>query len=141
MTDESGPRRAPRFERGMKGPERLRLCRQLREQQTPPEQMLWELLRDRRFEGYKFRRQQPLGNFVADFYCSASQLAVELDGGVHDTQRERDRARDAILAAHGVQVLRIHNAELIAEAEAVLDRLRLALQSSVAPHPPTSSLK
>jgi len=80
-------------------------------------------VRDRRFEGYKFRRQHPLGRFVADFYCPELRLAIELDGGIHTTQVERDRARDEIVAQHDTRVVRIRNEGFLADPEATLAEL------------------
>ena len=113
----------PQMERGLRGEARRALCRELRQKQTPAEQFFWELVRDRRFEGYKFRRQHPLGTFITDFYCPELRLAVELDGGIHATQVERDQARDEILAQQGIRVVRIRNEELVADPEATLARL------------------
>ncbi len=107
------------MERGLGG----EACRELRQRQTPAEEFFWELVRDRRFEGYKFRRQHPLGRFIADFYCPELRLAVELDGGIHATQVERDRARDEILAQHDIRVVRIRNEGFLADPEATLAQL------------------
>lgn len=101
----------------------LALCRELRQRQTPAGEFFWELVRERRFEGYKFRRQHPLGTLIADFYCPELRLAVELDGGIHATQVERDRARDEIFTRHGIRVVRIHSEEFLADPEATLARL------------------
>ena len=62
---------------------RTDLARRLRREQTPAEQKLWARLRNRRLAGRKFRRQMPLGKFVADFACYDARLVVELDGGQH----------------------------------------------------------
>src|SRR5260370_15162780 len=105
------------------GEARRALCRELRQRQTPAEEFLWELVRDRRFEGYKFRRQHPLGRFIADFYCPELCLAVELDGGIHAMQVERDRARDEILAQHDIRVVRIRNEGFLHAPEATLAQL------------------
>jgi putative DNA methylase len=112
-----------KMERGLGGEARRALCRELRQQQTPAEEFFWELVRDRRFEGYKFRRQHPLSRFIADFYCPELSLAVELDGGIHAMQVERDRARDEILAQHDIRVVRIRNEGFLADPEATLAQL------------------
>jgi very-short-patch-repair endonuclease len=59
---------------------------------TPAEQILWDRLRGRRFQGLKFRRQHPLGRFIVDFYCAEHRLVIELDGGIHRHQQEYDQA-------------------------------------------------
>lgn len=123
---ERGPggEATPHFERGMSGPERRRLCRELRRKQTPAETLFWQLVRDRRFDGHKFRRQHPLGNFIADFYCPELRLAIELDGGVHTKQRERDSERETLITQHGIRVLRVRNQDLVADPKATLEDLR-----------------
>ncbi len=90
------------------------LCRQARKAQTGAEALLWEVLRDRRLGGWKFRRQHPLGRHIADFYCADASLVVELDGSVHDApyQRDYDRVREEELAARGLRVVRFRNAEV-----------------------------
>jgi very-short-patch-repair endonuclease/peroxiredoxin len=110
--------------RGLSGTTRREVCRDLRERQTPPEEFFWELVRDRRFAGLKFRRQHPLGDFIVDFYCPTLHLAVELDGGVHNDQASQDRDRDEMLAELGVRVLRIRNADFLADPEAALALIR-----------------
>ena len=79
-------------------------------------------VRDRRFAGVKFRRQAPIGPYVADFACPAHRLVVELDGGQH-AERASDRRRDAYLAEQGWRVLRIWNAEVAENPNAVLARI------------------
>ncbi len=108
--------------------ERMELCRQQRRNATAAEAFLWDLVRDRRFLGYKFRRQHPLGNFVADFYCPETRLAIELDGAVHAIQVSRDRARDAVLRSRRVSVLRITNEELLTDPLAALSRIEEAVE-------------
>lgn len=89
-------------------PDKRELARALRKSATPSEKRVWELLRNRRCHGLKFRRQQVIRGFVVDFYCAALRLAVEIDGGVHDEpdQRAWDLERTLLLAGSGVAVLR-----------------------------------
>ncbi|MEW5985826.1 MAG: DUF559 domain-containing protein [Chloroflexota bacterium] len=70
---------------------------------------MWRLLRDRRLGGYKFRRQHPIGRFIADFFYAEVRLVVELDGRSHDLQLEYDEERTAWLQANGYHVLRFTN--------------------------------
>jgi very-short-patch-repair endonuclease len=97
----------------------------LREDPTPAEQILWEVLRDRRLQGIKFRRQKPLSIFVADFYCAELKLVVELDGGIHSDPRQaaHDRNRDFYLRSIGCTILRIPNQDLFENRESVLTRI------------------
>ena len=76
------------------------------------EKRLWKLLRDRRLEGLKFRRQVVLGRYVADFVCFRHRLIVEADGPLHDERLNHDKARDAWLTAEGFLVLRFTNQQI-----------------------------
>lgn len=85
---------------------------------------MWRLLRDRQLEGLRFRRQVPLGPYVADFCCHALKLVIELDGGVHRLREERDAARDAWLGEQGFEVLRFPNEAAGRNPNIVLDAVR-----------------
>jgi len=116
------------------------LCRAMRREPTQPEAWLWSCLRARRLAGAKFRRQRPLGRYVADFCCDEAKLVVELDGAVHASQGDYDNQRDKYLVAAGYRVLRIRNAELTADPESVLARIAAVVGwSSVEPAEPGSS--
>jgi very-short-patch-repair endonuclease len=111
--------------------------------QTPAERHLWDLLRNREFSGLKFRRQHPLGTFIADFYCPKLRVAIELDGAVHDDSetRQRDRQRDELLAGRGVRVLRISNTQLETDPQGTLALLLEVLAEPPLPRPSPSSRK
>jgi very-short-patch-repair endonuclease len=98
------------------------LARKLRADLTPHERKLWYLLRDRRFYAVKFRRQLPIGPYVADFACVASKLVIELDGSQH-AESKSDRQRDSYLQAEGWRILRFWNNELIENREGVLTKI------------------
>ena len=100
-------------------------ARQLRQQQTPAEGIVWELLRDRRFEGLKFRRQHQIGNYIADFCCPEHKLVVELDGVVHETAAvaTKHAQRDAYLRSLGYTVLRFPNPIVLEQPEQFLLRI------------------
>jgi len=107
-------------------------ARRLRHDQTEVERKLWAHLRDRRLNSAKFRRQHPIGRFIADFCCPERGLVVELDGGQHAAQAEADRRRTAFLIQHGYRVLRFWDNEVMENIEAVLQRIAEALSD---PHP------
>ena len=65
----------------------------MRQEQTPAEDLFWDMLRNRQLQGFKFRRQAPLGPFIADFYCAACRLVIDIDGGIHLAQNEQDQQR------------------------------------------------
>jgi len=89
-------------------------ARQLRRQMTASEQILWQHLRGRRTGGEKWRRQHPVGAFVLDFYHAGLHLALEVDGGVHDSaeQQERDQSRSEVLALSGIRILRMRASDV-----------------------------
>jgi very-short-patch-repair endonuclease len=68
-------------------------AKELRKSMTNAEELLWQRLRNRNWRGLKFRRQCPIGPFIADFYCAQFRLVIEIDGGIHERQREADQAR------------------------------------------------
>ena len=97
--------------RGTK-PEVEAAAKRLRHEPTPAEVALWKRLRGRKLDGYKFRRQHPIGACIVDFYCASSKLVVEVDGPIHDDQRERDKSREKLLDEYGYRVMRIRNEEV-----------------------------
>ena len=94
-------------------------ARTLRREATDGERLMWLLLRDRRLQGIKFRRQVPIGPFVADFASVAHRLVVELDGSQH-AESAYDARRDAFMRANGWRVLRFWNNDLTQNREGVL---------------------
>jgi very-short-patch-repair endonuclease len=105
----------------------VRLAKTLRRTSTEAEKRLWRLLRDRRLAAFKFRRQVPIGPYVADFACLSARLIVELDGSQH-FESARDRKRDEWLSADGYEVLRVWNSDLNSNEAGVLDAIWHALQ-------------
>jgi very-short-patch-repair endonuclease len=105
--------------------------RQLRAEETEAEAALWPLLRNRKLIGCKFRRQVPIGRYVADFYCHERKLVVELDGGAHSDpdQRLHDQNRDTFLRSLGLRILRFSNEEALGAPDKVLDQIRKSLLS------------
>ena len=101
------------------------IARRLRVDQTEAEERLWHYLRSRRLEGEKFVRQLQIDHFVADFACRTARLAIELDGGQHDA--ERDAARTAIIDKYGYRVLRFWNGDLLTNTDGVLEAIRQEL--------------
>jgi very-short-patch-repair endonuclease len=109
------------------------LARSLRRNATDAERTMWRLLRDRRLAGIKFRRQVPVGPFVADFACTQHRLVIELDGGQH-AESDGDARRDAVLAAAGWRVLRVWNNDLMRNPGGVLWSVGQALGLHWDPH-------
>ena len=107
-------------------------AREMRKKQTPAEDMLWELLRNRQLNDAKFRRQHQFGEYVCDFYCADEKLVVECDGAVHQTPEAiaHDQKRDAYLKSQGVTVLRFENRVVLDETEQVLESICSHLPST-----------
>lgn len=104
----------------------LESARILRQRQTNAEEMLWELVRGRRLNGLKFRRQHPIHrSFILDFFCARYRIAIELDGSGHHSreQMEYDEARTGILNDYGIRVLRFPNTAVINETQKVLTEI------------------
>ena len=95
----------------------------LRHNQTDAERKLWLHLRSRQMNGTKFRRQQPVGRYIVDFFCPESKLVVELDGGHHADQVQADQRRTEFLTKAGYRVLRFWDNEVLSETEAVLQKI------------------
>ena len=103
----------------------LSRARALRANMTEPERQLWQLLRDRRLQNVKFRRQVPIGCYIVDFLCIEHRLIVEADGSQH-ADSLHDQTRDAWLVSEGYRVLRFWNREVLRERQSVLDTIAAA---------------
>lgn len=101
----------------------------LRKEMTEAEQTLWSRIRKRQIKGLKFRRQHPINQFVADFYCHEKKLVIEVDGGCHDgeTQSERDEQRTFELKKLGIKVLRFRNEEVTDDMDGVIEKIKAFL--------------
>jgi len=102
---------------------KLQRAKELRRTLTPEEKILWQHLRTNRLAGLHFRRQQVIDGFIVDFYCHQSGLVVELDGTVHQTQKNYDAGRDRTLSQRKLRTLRIKNEEIRKNLEGVLARI------------------
>lgn len=103
---------------------RTQTRRRLRRNETSAEQCFWEAVRNRRFDGCRFRRQHSLGRFVVDFYCPELHLAIEIDGAIHQYQQIEDAARSEYLQAAGISIVRFTNDEILRHLDVTLERLR-----------------
>ncbi len=103
------------------------LIRRLRADMTQAERRLWHHLRDRRLDGFKFRRQQPIDRFVVDFLCVERRVIVEVDGGQHNELVDAERT--AILETAGYFILRFWNDEVLRQTDIVLLRILSTLRS------------
>jgi very-short-patch-repair endonuclease len=103
-------------------PDILAHCRELRQNSTLPENILWSLLRSHRFKNAHFRRQHPMGSYILDFYCHEVRLAIELDGSQHreESNLVYDQERTEFFRSRGITVIRFWNDEVLNQLEDVL---------------------
>jgi very-short-patch-repair endonuclease len=101
---------------------KLRQARALRRKMTPAEKVLWERVRRKQILDTKFRRQQIVDGFVADFYCHQAALVVEVDGSIHDSpeQKARDKHRRKVFEGRGLKEIRFRNEEVLGDIEQVV---------------------
>lgn len=114
--------------------ETVGFARHLRTTQTDTEKMLWRKLRAKKFCEYKFRRQVPIGPYIADFACVKRKVIVEVDGYVHEMKKSHDRERDCFLRQHGFHILRLCNEDVRQNLEGILEKL-LEFLSTPLPDP------
>jgi very-short-patch-repair endonuclease len=111
----------------------LDFARAMRHHATPHEHQLWQHLRAGRLHGFKFKRQQPLGNYIVDFVCFQTRLIVEADGGQHADQTAYDTQRDQWLISQKFKVLRYWNNDIAQNLDGVLEQILAACLSRAAP--------
>ena len=111
----------------------------LRKRMTDAERLLWRHLRNRELDGWKFRRQYPIGAFIVDFTCVEKNLVIEVDGGPHAENEEQDIERSAYLNSMGYRIFRFWNNQVMLETEGVLEAIFAILadsdQNSPSPQP------
>jgi very-short-patch-repair endonuclease len=120
-------------------PQATARSRVLRRNMTEAEKKLWSLLRLSQLGGYRFRRQHPIGRYIADFYCPTLKVVVELDGGQHADERQKlqDRTRSSWLQSKQIQVLRFWNSDVLSNPDGVLRSIAICLSARTNndPHP------
>lgn len=106
-------------------PLRTKRARKLRKKSTFEERLLWSKLKDRKLLGYKFRRQEPIGPYIVDFYCHEKLLVIELDGGQHNNKIVSiyDQLRTEYLESFGLKVIRFWNQQLRKSSFQVIDQI------------------
>jgi len=106
--------------------------RDLRKKQTEAENVFWDLVRNKKLLGLKFRRQHQIGHYIVDFYCDSEKLIIELDGEIHNSpeQKKKDETRDKYLRSLGNKILRFNNTELFDNTESVLKKIEESLSPS-----------
>lgn len=98
------------------------MAKDLRKRQTPAENILWEALRKKKLDGYKIRRQHPIGRYIADFYCPKARLVIEVDGSIHELEniKEYDLTRQQELESRQIKVIRFDNDDIYNNLEEVV---------------------
>jgi very-short-patch-repair endonuclease len=100
-------------------------ARTLRKEMTSSEKLMWQVLRRNNVKGFYFRRQHPIGRYIADFYCHNAKLVIELDGDVHDSEeaKERDANRTAVIEKYGIKVIRFSNGDVFKNTQFVVEEI------------------
>ncbi len=110
----------------------IQTARNLRKNSTKAERIIWQVVRNRRIKNKKFRRQYPIEfeyygqkrHFIADFYCHECKLIIEIDGGIHETQKDYDKLRTQIINKLGIKVVRFKNKDLENSLDKVIEKLK-----------------
>jgi len=105
----------------------IQLAQKLRKNMTPAEIILWEMIKDKKISGYKFRNQHPVDRYILDFYCHEKKVAIEVDGMIHSHKKDYDDYRDDFLKNLGIVILRFTNDEVLNEIDTVLEKIKSAL--------------
>jgi very-short-patch-repair endonuclease len=120
---------------GYKNKKLVRNARVLRNNMTRAERILWSRLRERKINGYKFRRQQPIFDFIVDFYCTELKLIIEVDGEIHSLPEKTnyDSKRDKILKINGYHIIRLTNLEVETELDSTINKIILYINEILSP--------
>ncbi len=107
-------------------PKIFELAKDLRIHLTDSEKLLWDRLRLNQVEGYRFKPQHPIGNFIVDFYCHKAKLIIEIDGGYHNdkAQEEYDIGRSHLLSEFGLKVIRFKNEDVFERIDFVIEEIK-----------------
>ena len=103
--------------------EKLQRAKELRREMTPAEKLLWQEVRAKKL-GVRFRRQQIIAGFIVDFYCHKAALVIEVEGDIHDLQKDEDARREKALSALGLRIVRFRNDEVVRELSAVVGEIQ-----------------
>jgi very-short-patch-repair endonuclease len=107
---------------------KLERAKELRREMTPAEKLLWQEVRANKL-GVRFRRQQVIQGFIVDFYCHQVGLVIEVDGDVHDLQKEEDERREKVLSEIGLRVVRFKNDEVVRNVSAVVGKIKEVIKN------------
>ena len=108
-------------------PQTFKKAKMLRKNMTNAESILWEKLKGKQILGLRFRVQHPVNIYIVDFYCHSAKLVVELDGGIHKSQKEYDYERTKDLEMYGLKVIRFFNSEVEKDIDNVINKIEKAI--------------
>jgi len=111
-------------------------AKKLRKRSTDAENKLWRHLRAQRLQGFKFRRQEPIGKYIVDFVCYEKRIIIELDGGQHSEHEEEDQIRDEWFRSGGFKILRFWNNDVLSQTEEILEIIAKRCLESPSPSSP-----
>jgi very-short-patch-repair endonuclease len=109
----------------------IEAARLLREKMTRSEEILWERLNRKQILGLRFRRQHPIDIFIADFYCHKAKLVVEIDGDIHNNQKDYDIGRSAAMEKYDIKVIRFTNEDVEFNIEKILSVIERTIKERV----------
>jgi very-short-patch-repair endonuclease len=115
--------------------ELVKKARALRNNMTRAEKILWSRIREKKINGHKFRRQQPIFDYIADFYCNELKLIIEVDGEIHSLPEKTnyDSKRDNILKINGYHILRLSNVEVETEINSAINKIISYISENLSP--------
>ena len=123
--------------------EQIEKSRQLRKNMTPQERKLWDIIKNRQFFGYRFRRQFPLSQYIVDFICREKKIIIEIDGGQHNEIKniQYDNKRTEYLISEGYKVLRFWNNDIDKNIGGVYETLKEVFEigGNITPPQPSPS--
>jgi len=104
----------------------FKLAKELRENETEAEKLLWTRINKNQISGLKFRRQHPINRFIADFYCVKINLVIEIDGSIHELQdhQNHDQGRTEVFNDFGVKVIRFTNEQILGEIDSTINQIK-----------------
>lgn len=103
---------------------KLQFAKELRKRQTEAEEIVWKEIRNRKFLGLRFKRQFIVEGFIVDFYCDEFALAIEIDGKIHEKQKEYDEWRQKIIESNNVSFIRVKNEEVFQNIGILFDKIK-----------------
>jgi len=124
-------------------PSIFKLAKELRKSETEAEKRLWRMISKNQILGLKFRRQHPINNFIADFYCVKLKMAIEIDGNIHDIieYHNHDQGRSDVLNEFGITVIRFTNEQITEEIDSTVNEIKITAKKLLDQNPDEGNLE